>query len=202
MRPVLFIIFILSLVACGRHSPADKSLIKEFKYSAFLWHLSPDNDSFNFYLAHYIDVNKDGHFKLMRRDSFMSKPHFFEGILSDTLRRLIDTTFVKGSFKTDYNWNVNDGLVYDGFTYCMDVEKPDSINPKKVFFIPNKAPSEINQLATKLDTLIYNIKGKRVDTFNTNLYQEQLKQDYVTEYGQLPKVHREQAKFEPVKIRK
>lgn len=177
MRPLLFIILTLTLVACARQNSTEKALTKEFKYSAFLWHLSPDNDSFNFYLAHYIDIGKDGHFKLMRRDSFMSTPHFFEGTLSDTVLRLIDTTFAKETFATDYNWDVNDGFVYDGFTYRMDIKNSDSTNPKKIYFIPNKAPSEIKMLATKLDTLIYNIKEKSVDTFDTRLYQEQLKLD-------------------------
>lgn len=202
MRPLLFITLILTLFACGRQNPTGKSLTKRFKYSAFLWHLSPDNDSFNFYLAHYIDIDQDGHFELMRRDSFMSKPKFFKGILPDTIRKLIDTTFAKDSFKTDYKWNVNDGFVYDGFTYRMDVENPDSINLKKIFFIPNKAPSQINRIAIRLDTLIYDIKGKSVDTFDTYLYQEQLKQDYVAKYGQLPKVNREQPKIQLIEIQK
>src|ERR1051325_8298494 len=156
MRRLLFIINTFMLVACARQNSRDRMATKEFNYSAFLWHLTPESDSFNFYLAHYIKIDKNGHFQVMRRDTFMAAPHFFEGLLPDTLCKLIDKTFATDTFKTDYNWNVNDGFTYDGFKYYIDIKKLDSINAKKIFFIPNKAPSELNRLAKDLDTLIYN----------------------------------------------
>ena len=95
---------------------------------------------------------------------------------------------------------MNDGFTYDGFKYYIDIKKLDSINAKKIFFIPNKAPSELNRLAKDLDTLIYNIKVKSIDTLDTYLFQENLKRDYVERFGKLPKVRIEHGKFKPVKI--
>ncbi len=195
MKPLLFITIISTLVACGQNNSLDKLGIKKFRYAAFLWHKSPDNDNVNFYLAHYIDIDKDGHFKLMRRDSFMSTPQYFEGTLSNNLRKIIDTPFIKETYKTDYHWNINDNIAYNAFTYAIDFKKADTTQLKRIYFIPNKAPSEINQLASKLDSLIFNTNNKAIDTMDTYSYEEELKRDYIKKYGQLPKVYKEKPKF-------
>ncbi len=136
----------------------------------------------------------------MRHDEFMDKPKYFEGTLPDSLRKLIDTTFLKNNFKTDYAWSVNDGTIYEGFTYCFDLTKSNT--NKKIIFIPRNSPSEMKLLATLLDTVIYSKATIQVDTINIKSYKEELRRNHIAQFGQLPRITKEPPKFERVETPK
>ncbi len=199
MKTLLFIIFSLTLFSCNQR-PTKALVTENFKYSAYSWHINPQIDTFEFYLAHYIDINKSGHFILMRHDSFMDTQKYFEGDISNTLFKLIDSTFRSEDFKTDYSWKVDGGFTYDGFTYCIDYKKADNNNRKKIQFIPNNSPQQIKTLITILDSVIFRAT-KASDSINLKEYSEQLKQLYITESGPLPKIEKLPPTFEPVKIK-
>jgi hypothetical protein len=200
MRPFLFISLALTFTGCTRQKATDTLVTDNLKYSAYYWHLNQNTDSFQFYLAHYLDIDKNGNFKIMRHDEFMDKPKYFEGTLTDTIQKLIDTTFLYENYKTDYAWNVNDGTTYDGFTYCFDITKNDT--NKKVLFIPRNSPVQIKSLSALLDTIIYNRATKRSDDMNLKPYENVLSRYHIAMFGQLPKIQKVPPKFEPDKIPK
>ena len=119
MRPILTILFLSVLASCQQTNSPKKLVTDDLKYSAFYWHLNQQTDSFEFYLVHYIEIDKKGNYVLMRHDEWRGKPRYFKGSINDTIRECIDTTFLKDSFKTDYTYmTVNSGDVDPPFRSC------------------------------------------------------------------------------------
>jgi hypothetical protein len=171
MKSFITIIFLFAFMACNQKKKHTSLLITDdLKYSAYSWHL---DDTILFYLAHYIDIDKNGHYLIMRHDTFMDKPKYFEGDINDTLKNLINKTFVvDGNFEVDYSSKPEDNFIYDGFTYCFDYKKADS-NDRKIQFIPEKSPEQIIILSQFIDTLIYSATSRR-ESFNTEDYKKEL----------------------------
>jgi hypothetical protein len=193
----------LSIASCNDVKQSTKSLLPtEFKYSAYAWFFNEKVDSFDFFLIHYIDIDKNGHFNIMRRDNWNSRPLYFYGSISDTVRKDIDT-ILKTNYKSDYTWNVNDGFTYDGYTYTMDFTD-DSNKRKLIHYIPNKSPKPITELGILLDTLINTRTGQMLDTLKIDDYTQELKSISwtMTPLPWLRKLHIEKEKFVPPKIPK
>lgn len=176
MRPFLFITLALTFIGCVRQKATDTLVTDNLKHSACYWHLNQNTDSFQFYLA---------------------KPKYFQGALTDTMQKLIDTTFLFENYKTVYAWSVDDGTVYDGFTYITK----NNTN-KKVLFIPRDSPVQVKSLSALLDTIIYNRATKRIDDMNLKPYENVLSRYRRAMFGQLLKIKKAPPKFEPVKITK
>jgi hypothetical protein len=177
MRPIQSLIFILSLAlfSCKQSNPTKQLVTDDLKYSAYYWHLNEHTDSFEFYLVHYINIDKEGNYFLMRHDVWRDKPRYFKGSINDTIRKCIDTTFLKDNFKTDYTYMTNPNFIYDGFTYCLDY-KTQHEKRKEILFISPNSPNEIKTISTLLDTLIYSNQSEIIDTLNLDLYTKQLKE--------------------------
>jgi hypothetical protein len=173
MKQLLILFCPLLLFACRQNRPTEKLITKDFKYSAYSWYLGSDTP--NFYLAHYLDIDKNGHFSLMRHHTFLDSPNYFTGDLPNTLRRAINGVFSKDSFATDYLIKPEETFIYDGLTYCFDYKKGDSIG-KKIQFVPNKSPEQIKQLSLMLDSLIYDFPLTKRSKFSTEEYSKQLSQ--------------------------
>jgi hypothetical protein len=103
------------------------------------------------------------------------QPKYFKGSINDTIRKCIDSTFLKDSFKTDYTYMTNPNFIYDGFTYCLDY-RTENRERKEILFIPPNSPAEISTISTLLDTLIYSTKNEILDTLDITLYTRQLKE--------------------------
>lgn len=175
MRPFLILIFISGFVSCKQSNSTKKLATDDLKYSAYYWHLNEQTNSFEFYLVHYIDVDREGNYVLMRHDVWRDKPRYFRGSIDDTIRQCIDTTFFNDSFKTDYSYMTNPSFIYDGFTYCLDYRTQNS-KRKKILFVPHNSPTKINILSSLLDTLIYSSKTEILDALDITLYTKQLKE--------------------------
>jgi hypothetical protein len=147
----------------------------DLKYSAYYWHLNEQTNNFEFYLVHYIDIDKEGNYVLMRHDIWSDKPKYFKGLIDDTIRKCIDSTLFNDTFNTDYSYMTNPNFIYDGFTYCLDYTTETS-KRKKILFIPHNSPAKINILSTLLDTLIYSSKTEILDTLNITPYAKQMKE--------------------------
>lgn len=175
MRPYLPLILIFGFLSCKQSNSTKKLVTDDLKYSAYYWNLNEQTRSFEFYLIHYINIDKEGNYFLMRRDDWRGKPKYFKGSINDTIRQNIDITFLKDSFKTDYTYMTNPNFIYDGFTYCLDYTTQNR-ERKEILFIPPNSPAEINTISTLLDTLIYSTKNEILDTLDINLYTTQLKE--------------------------
>lgn len=175
VKRLLLIICCLIFVACKQNNSTKTLFTENFKYSGYYWHFNQQSDSFEFYLVHYIDIDKDGKFVLMRHDNWRSKPKYFTGYINDTIKQFIDTTFYNDNFKTDYSWNPEKPVVYDGFIYCFDYAIKNN-SRKQIQFIPPYSPNQIVKLSSLLDTLVYNTVTKKIDTLNISNYSEKMKQ--------------------------
>ncbi len=189
MRLLLVIFSSLAFVACNQNKPAKRLVTEDLKYSAYYMHFNEKVDSFEFYLVHYLDIDKNGKFILMRHDEWMSTPKYFQGFINDTIRQQIDTIFYNDDFKTDYSYDVERNGIYDGYTYCLDYSKENNFN-KKIQFIPVNSPDQVKALSKLLDTLVYNVSALPAESLNLRRYTEQLEVLYISKQGRVPKAQK------------
>lgn len=183
----LLIAVSLAFFACKQDSRRDIWTIDELKYSAYSWHMKSDTPTF--YLAHYIAIDKTGHYDLMRHETFMDVPKYFTGDISDTLAKEINNILTTGNYYTDYSIKPEDSFIYDGFTYCIDYKKKDSL-PKKVQFTPNKSPDRIKHIGQLLDKLIYSSANEIANKIDTDEYSKELENFFLQLSGPLPKLEK------------
>jgi len=197
MKFLFFAIICLTCFGC-KYSQKKTILTNDFKYSAYNWYINPTVGSFEFYLDHYIDIDKTGHYILIRHDNFKDTLKCFAGEINDTIRSLINNIFLIDTFKTDYR-KLGDPIIYDGFEYCFDYQKPKS-TPIKILFIPMNAPKKLKNLSLLLDSLIYSATNRSIDTLNFSNYSLELKIFYLSVSDPLPKLKLDTTKFVPPKI--
>lgn len=184
MRPLLFIVS-LAIFACQQKSRTGILVTDDLKYSAYSWRLNSDTPTF--YLAHYINIDKKGHYFLMRHDTFMDTSKYFTGDIPDTLAKLINYVFSNDNYSIDYPIKPKGSFIYDGFTYCIDYTKKDSL-AKKIQFIPNQSPEQIKHLGLLLDELIYSLTRDRTDKFSIDNYARELSTFSLQTSGPLPRL--------------
>lgn len=171
MRPFLTFILLLLILSCKQKEPAKPLTTVDLKYAAYSWNRGAD--SFGFYLAHYLHIDENGHFIAMRHDQYMGKALYFAGEIQDSLKIRINKTLSNNYPAENYLMAPEDDFIYDGFTYCFDYKKSDSVQ-HKIQFVPDKCPEQIKQLSLYLDTLVFSPAVKKIDSFNTDGYKNEL----------------------------
>jgi hypothetical protein len=196
---LLITVFVLVGCASKPQNQSEKSFSStELKYSAYNWYVNENTDTFDFYLAHYIAIDSNGHFVLMRHKTDENKPLYFSGYLTDTIRKQIDTILQNRTYHSDYTWEVNSGFIYDGYTYTIDYKNNNS-ERKIIQFIPNNSPLPIRILAKMLDSIIYKTDSNKLDTLFIDDYSIELNKSYINR--PFPKV-KPSVKFTPPDITK
>jgi len=198
MRSILITACLITIVACKQTEKYLPLITDDFNYAAYSWSLSGESEQWEFYLDYYVNIEKNGHFSLMFRDSFTNKPKYFIGIISDTLGKLIDRTFTTDTFKNNYP-DSPQNIAYSGLTYCFDYTKQQS-NRRTIIFINSKAPIEINKLSMLLNRLIYSGNCNQVDTLYIAPYINELKRSSLTALGPPPTIEKPKTKWKAVKI--
>lgn len=157
----------LLFVACYQPKKEIKLATTHFIYSAYRWYTQADTSMF--YLAHYLEIDQNGHYRIMRHERYMDSARFFTGDIPDTARQAINAFIKKNSSAKDYLSIPEDSFIYDGFTYCFDYKKQDSAD-FHFQFIPPKSPDDINQLRKLLDNLIFVWAAKDTSHFELTDY--------------------------------
>jgi len=119
----------------------------------------------------------------------MDTPKYFAGDIPDSLIKSINKVFGADNYGTDYSIKPEDSFIYDGFTYCIDYKKKDSI-ARKIQFIPNKSPDQIKKLALLLDMVIFTSTANKTNKFDTNQYSKELSNFSLQVSGPLPKLEK------------
>jgi hypothetical protein len=175
MKIFYFSCIVILLVSCSDKNNERSLVTNNLKYSAYSWHFNPDKDSFEIYLAQYMNIEKDGKYSLMRHDVFMDSPKYFEGVLTDSIRVQIDSTLTT-AFDSIYSYTSDSPIIYDGFSYVFDYQMQGS-KRKIVHFIPQYSPEQIRKLSTVLDSVIYSKIGKRIDSFSIEDYKSDIRKN-------------------------
>jgi hypothetical protein len=132
-------------------------------------------------LAAYIHIDSSGKYQLIRHTTFQDNPKYFGGTLSDSIRKIIDSTLLENRYFPEIR---KDGVVdidtpfiiYDGFTYLLDY-KIKGRDRTKVQYInsSHRTPDNILFLTSLLDTIIFKTPGNRIDSFSIGVYTDTLK---------------------------
>jgi hypothetical protein len=204
MRTFITIAFLIGILGCQQSKQPEKTyqspslIVEDLKYTAYSWYYP--SGQWEFYLNYFVVIDKSGHFNIMSRDSMMSKPKYYTGFISDTLRNLINNTFLIDTFKTDYKSAALQNIAYDGFTYCFDYKKENE-DRKKFVFIQTRSPLLIQKLSVILDRLLSSTKAIEVDTIDIAHYIEGIKEFSSASLGP-PPIEIRPEKWEPIKILK
>ena len=198
MKHILVIVLGLMLFSCKR---GEKKLpIKDLRYSAYFWCPTPKGN-FKFQMIYYIDIKESGYYTVFRNDK-LAQIKCFDGFINDTMRNLIDSISHLDTCKNDYAWKVEDGMIYDGFTYCFDYQLPN-LRRKRILFVPYKAPSELKETATMLENLIYSKdENKKINLKEMGEYSNELMRMDISLYGRPDDIKLDTSKFIPIKISK
>lgn len=123
IKHLLFIIASLIFLTCKQEMQEIKLLTGDLKYCAYNMAHSEQTDDYKLYLAYYIEIHKNADFVLMRHDVRTGPQKYFSGTISNTICRLIDSTFLNRNYNADYTQKIDAPVIYDGFTYCFDYRK-------------------------------------------------------------------------------
>ncbi len=196
MKPFA-IAYLFGLLACQQPKQPEQSLsllTDDVNYSVYSWYYAPSY--WDFYLDYYINIDKSGQFKIMKRDS-LNKTTYYTGVLNDTIGKLIDKAFSVDSFKANYKSDSLQNLAYSGYTYCFDYKKKNH-ERKWIRFEQSKSPGRLKRLSMVLETLTTD-SATQVDTLELP-HVEELKKFSAAFLGPLPKL--EKSKFEPPRIKR
>lgn len=190
MRILTTIILIIGIVACQQFKHPKKVqsnltlFTEDFNYTTYSWYFP--SGQWEFYVNHFLHIDKNGHFSLMLRDS-TSKPRFFKGTINDTIRNLINQTFSVDTFNNDYKSEALQNIAYSGYTFCFDYVKENE-SRKRIVFIQIRSPKLIETLSTKFDKILQYSKAQQVDTISIASYVRDLKKYSATLLGPAPRL--------------
>lgn len=171
MKLLLFVLFVLLISTCKQPNQRHLPFTKDLKYSAYTLRLNYRQDSFVFYLHHYIDIDSNGRFLVMRHDDWASRSTYFTGFINDTMRQEIDSTFLYKDYQPTYNRS--EPGIHDGLFRSIDFKmKGDSA---MVIQFDSYSPKQIISLANDLDTLIYSRLNTQIDSFTLVNYEQKLR---------------------------
>jgi len=171
MRLYIIALVLILISSCQNNKQRKYLFQEDLKYSAYCWHITDSGPQF--YLAHYLDLDKNGHYVGMRHITFLDEPKYFEGNLKDSVLQLINL-LLDSSYKKSYDFKKPE--VYDGFTYSLDYKKQTGENVS-IKFIPEESPIRIKELSMLLDSVIFLKTVNKIPAFSIDAYVSQLKKD-------------------------
>ena len=184
VRTSLTLSIFFAIFACNRPKERKPIKIQDLKYCAYTWYVREDRNKF--YMAHYLEIDSNENYILLRHDTFLDKPKYFRGVINRPIRDLIDATLGDSIYQNIYSFNPPNSAIYDGFDYYLDYLKEKG-ERDTIQFIPSRSPNKIQILAAQLDTLIYFSERTEIQAFNLNTFESYLiKLD--TERTPLPKI--------------
>lgn len=202
MKKFTIIILLIEILSCQQTDkqqqtkPTTYLVINNLNYFVYAWYYP--TGKWEFYLDRYVNVDKNGHFKLMLRDD-LQKSKYFTGIINDTIAQLIDQTFSSDTFKINYKSDSIQNIAYNGYTYCFDYKIEKAKQNKKVQFIQSRSPEPIKTLSIQLENLLLNSNATQVDTLDIATSIEEFEKFSAAFLGEPPKI--EKAKFNSISIR-
>lgn len=162
MKKVLLGIFIVLLTGCGEPEQNTNHLPGAFKYLSYHWNNSKDSVGLN--LVHYIDIAKDGNYRLVSRLDPDSTGYYYGHVgngLYDALKTFVaDTSFQQVYLQKDSSAR----SMRHKFDYGI------SSGSKMITFSNGGVPAEVEKLKQQLDSLINSNGKKQGQVFNINSY--------------------------------
>jgi hypothetical protein len=171
---IRYFFILLIFISCNvKHQPEFNEPV--FRYAASRWMMfTPEDDSFRFNLIQYLDVDKKGNFRCIKKTNLIGERIFFSGKISDSIMSKINSVVNNNNYKKNYLWDSTDGFTYDGYDYVFQFEDKQK-NLQTIYFITPKAPQELNSLCNKLATFVDTLSQLPTDTFKISDFELKLK---------------------------
>ena len=185
-KHLLFFIISFCAFSCQQTSKNDYSnlIVDNIQYSAYRWRTNSNTLEQEFFLAYYININKDGSYKGMNHNIPNEPAIYFKGTLDryDWVCQLLDSLSI---VVLDTLYISPELRIYDGNTFALDFNKEQTRH--KIDFLQLDAPTFLKSLSYKLDLLALYSKNE-IMPFNLSIYEEELKKRSLKITGELPKV--------------
>jgi hypothetical protein len=193
----LFSILILSLFVCCKHKNTTTEQLPVVIYTTHARVLNPSTNTLEFHLLNYLEVDRHGNVRVMKKDSLRGSPSFFTSTLSlDTLSEIVNTLRWK-KFDSTYMINPASSYLYCGYHYSIELHDFDK--NQIVLFIPPEAPEDLNKIANIVQRQVELSNMVPLKELNLSSYLQKLSNLDLVSVTQ-PKVTR--ASFKPPKIQK
>ncbi len=154
-------------MSCAKPQEETQKLrLQNFVWSAYTWHWNDTTKQNQFYLGHYLEIKPNGECFIMRHDTFMGQPTFYQTKLPDTLLVQLNAAFAKGIDSTNFRQSQADSVI-DGYIshhqifYCFDYST--STGKPQFFkyyakFLGNYLPENLVPIHHQLNTVTYQPK--------------------------------------------
>lgn len=159
MYKIFFLIAIVALFSCGNETKQQNQLPGDFKYISY--HINNTKDSFGLSLHHYLQIAKDGNYRLLLRNADGNAGYYYGFIGFDNISKL-------NEFVTDSLVTVSDTVKSSDTTFRMDYETGSG--EKQIKFNAAREPDQIKNIRTALDSIIASPGKKQSSHFNIDGY--------------------------------
>jgi len=172
---------LLTLIVIIFYSCKEKRFLTEnVKYAAYTWNYNDSTSKYDFYLSHFIEIYKDGHYSLIKHDVWRGKIAYFKGQIDDSIFQIIDTICLKNTYKQKISISdiadTNDIIMYCGLSYCLDYKLKGNKNTSIQFIqYKNKYPEKILNLGKILDSFIFENRHQYSKSFEVGYFIDNLK---------------------------
>ncbi|MES2848780.1 MAG: hypothetical protein V4685_06965 [Bacteroidota bacterium] len=180
---VLITVFLFS---CNRTANVDPDNLKfdSIEYGAYRWRTNLNTLDWEFFLAYYIKIYKDGNYIGMNHHISNQPATYFKGQINKIsyLHPLLDSLAV---VKLDSFYISPELSTYNGNTFALDFST--SLKRYHVDFLQIDAPAFLQELSYALDNRILK-SWQQISPFDLSVYEQSLKRKSLKLKGELPKL--------------
>lgn len=161
MKPLYFLVSLVIFISCNNRTKQQNQLPGDLKYTSY----QPNNtkDSFGLSLNHYLQIAKDGNYRLLLRNAEGQASYYYGFVGYDNIAEL-------NNFMRDSSIGISDTLqkAANGLNFKLDYAT--GTGEKQFKFTPQTIPEQIKSVVAKLDSIISSPGKKQSSHFNIDDY--------------------------------
>ena len=161
MKKIFIFFFAMIIIGCSQKEEKNQ-LPGTFRYLCYHWNNTSNNAGLS--LNHFMEIAKDGNYKLILRLRDDSTGYYY-GFLNAPTFELLKKFVADTTFKNNY---LNASA--EGKTLRCKFDFTNTFGRKKITFEPESSPADIKLLQASLDSVINRPDKKTNPTFNINSY--------------------------------
>ncbi len=161
MNKILFFMAAVVLFSCNNETKQQTELPGEFKYTSY--HLNNSRDSFGLSLNHYLQIAKDGNYRLLLRNDNGQAGYYYGFIGFENIAVLDD-------FIADSSILVTDTVSKTSGETIFRLDYATGKGEKEIKFSSATEPERVKTVRAKLDSIIASPGKKQSSHFNIDAY--------------------------------
>lgn len=161
MNKVYLLLAVIIFFGCGSEQTKSTQLPGDIKYTSY--HLNNTKDSFGLSLNHYLQIAKDGNYRLLLRSADGQAGYYYGFVGFDNVAEL-------NKFVTDSSIQISDTLQKASSGKNFKLDYATGTGEKQIKFSSATEPEQIKSIRTMLDSIIASPGKKQSSHFNIDNY--------------------------------